>query len=97
MCVKVAPSAQRGAVVVLHIVRSHRVNEPSDAICADETPYAILEQESPLTSCISFFAAVGPRARHAALRQLSAHVKNAKRAQGSVTRLSQNGYGIILS
>ncbi len=53
VCVKVAPSAQLRAVVVLHIVRSRRVNEPFDAICADETPYAIIEQESPLRSCIS--------------------------------------------
>ena len=48
---KVAPSGRRSAVVVPHIVvRSRHVDEPSDAIRADETPYTILQQESPLSN-----------------------------------------------
>ena len=58
VCVKVAPSAQLGAVVVLDIaVVGHGM---SDAICANEKPDAILEQESPLKT---FSPPVGPRAR----------------------------------
>ena len=57
---KVAPSAQLGAVVKFSIaVIGH---EMSDVIHADEKPDAILEQESPLGSCISFCPLVGPRA-----------------------------------
>jgi len=57
VCIEVAPSAQ--LVIVLHIaVVGHGM---SDAICADEKPDAILEQESPLRPCSSFCPPVGPR------------------------------------
>ena len=63
VCIEVAPSAQ--LVIVLHIaVVGHGM---SDAICADEKPDAILEQESPLRNCSSFCPPVGPKSPSAHL------------------------------
>ena len=66
VCIKVAPSAQ--LVVVLHIVVV--LLDMSDAVCADEKPDAILEQESPHRSCISFCPPVCPRSHSAHLKVL---------------------------